>query len=177
MNLSVKGILTGAGLALVGLSGSARAQATPATASIQATATVATALTATPVQNLDFGATFGGIARTVLPADATSGEFTLTGGADAEVSVTFPTPPASLTGPVGSTPIPIAFGAASGGHNIAGTRAGATSFDPSVALVTRLDATTGNLSVYLGGTVSPAANQMAGSYANTINLSAAYTGN
>jgi hypothetical protein len=33
------------------------------------------------------------------------------------------------------------------------------------------------LSVYVGGTVSPAANQVAGTYTGTINLSAAYTGN
>jgi len=153
----------------------AQAQATPATASINAQAVVQTALTASTVRGLDFGATFGGIARTVLPTDVTSGEVTLTGGANAEVAVTFTSLPATLTGP--GTPIPLAYGAGAAAHNAAGTRAGATTFDPSVGGTTRLNAATGLLSVYLGGTVTPAANQTAGTYTGTVTLSAAYTGN
>ena len=174
MNVSVKGALAGAAL-LAGTMTTAQAQATPATASINAQAVVQTALTASTVRGLDFGATFGGIARTVLPTDVTSGEVTLTGGANAEVAVTFTSLPVTLTGP--GTPIPLAYGAGAAAHNAAGTRAGATTFDPSVGGTTRLNAATGLLSVYLGGTVTPAANQTAGTYTGTVNLSAAYTGN
>jgi hypothetical protein len=174
MNVSVKGALAGAAL-LAGTMTTAQAQATPATASINAQAVVQTALTASTARGLDFGATFGGIARTVLPTDVTSGEVTLTGGANAEVAVTFTSLPATLTGP--GTPIPLAYGAGAAAHNAAGTRAGATTFDPSVGGTTRLNAATGLLSVYLGGTVTPAANQTAGTYTGTVNLSAAYTGN
>lgn len=173
MNVSVKGALAGAAL-LAGTLSTAQAQ-TPATASINAQAIVQTALAASTVRGLDFGATFGGIARTVLPTDVTSGEVTLTGGANAEVAVTFTSLPATLTGP--GAPIPLAYGAGAGAHNTAGTRAGATTFDPSVGATTRLNNSTGLLSVYVGGTVTPAANQVAGTYTGTINLSAAYTGN
>jgi hypothetical protein len=174
MNVTVRGALAGAVL-LVGAMSTAQAQATPATASIPAQAVVQTALTATTVRGLDFGATFGGIARTVLPTDVTSGEVTLTGGANAEVAVTFTTLPATLTGP--GAPIPLTYGANAAAYNAAGTRAGATTFDPVSGKTTRLNNTTGLLSLYLGGTVTPAANQVAGTYNGTVNLSAAYTGN
>src|SRR5215212_4619687 len=174
MNVSVKGAFAGAAV-LLGVATSAQAQATPATASIPAQAVVQTALTATTVRGLDFGSTFGGITRTVLPTDVTSGEVTLTGGANAEVAVTFTSLPATLTGP--GAPIPLAYGAGAAASNTAGTRAGATTFDPSVGTTTRLNNATGLLSVYVGGTVAPAANQVAGTYTGTINLSAAYTGN
>lgn len=174
MNVSVKGVLAGAALVACAM-GTAQAQATPATASIPAQAVVQTALTAATVRGLDFGATFGGIARTVLPTDVSSGEVTLTGGANAEVAVTFTSLPATLTGP--GTPIPLTYGANAAAYNPAGTRAGATTFDPSVGRTTRLNNTTGLLSLYLGGTVTPPANQAAGTYTGTVNLSAAYTGN
>src|SRR5215207_8226235 len=98
MNVSVKGAFAGAAL-LLGAATSAQGQATPATASIPAQAVVQTALTASTVRGLDFGSTFGGITRTVLPTDVSSGEVTLTGGANAEVAVTFTALPATLTGP------------------------------------------------------------------------------
>lgn len=175
MTLSVKGAVVGAAVMLVGAMSTAQAQATPATASITATAVVETALSAANVQDLDFGATFGGIARTVLPTDVTSGEVGLTGAPNAEVTVSFTTLPAVLTGP--GVDIPLTYGATAAAYNVAGTRAGATAFDPSAGSTTRLNNATGLLSIYLGGTVSPAANQTAGTYTNTINLSAAYTGN
>lgn len=174
MNVSVKGALAGAALVFGALS-SAQAQATPATASIPAQAVVQTALTAATVQGLDFGSTFGGIARTVLPTDVTSGEVAFTGGSNAEITITFTALPATLTGP--GTPIPLTYGANAAATNAAGTRAGATTFDPSVARTVRLNNTTGLLSLYLGGTVTPPANQAAGTYTGTVNLSAAYTGN
>lgn len=175
MNVSAKGALVGAALMVAGVVGTAQAQATPATASINATADVQSVLTASAVQDLDFGATFGGIAKTVLPNDVTSGEVGLSGSPNAEVTVSFTTLPAILTGP--GTDIPLTYGANAAAFSAAGTRAGSTPFDPSTGTTTRLDATNGVLSVYLGGTVSPAANQTAGTYTNSITLSAAYTGN
>lgn len=174
MNVSVKGAFAGAAL-LLGAMSTAQAQATPATASIPAQAVVQTALSAATVQGLDFGSTFGGIARTVLPTDVTSGEVTFTGGANAEITITFTTLPATLTGP--GAPIPLTYGASAAATNPAGTRAGATTFDPTAGRTVRLNNTTGLLSLYLGGTVTPPANQAAGTYVGTVDLSAAYTGN
>ncbi|HEX3235888.1 MAG TPA: DUF4402 domain-containing protein [Gemmatimonadales bacterium] len=174
MNVSVKGAFAGAALVLGAMS-TAQAQATPATASIPAQAVVQTALTATTVRGLDFGSTFGGIARTVLPSDVTSGEVGFGGGANAEITITFTSLPATLTGP--GTAIPLTYGSTAAATNPAGTRAGSTTFDPTVARTVRLNNSTGLLSLYLGGTVTPPANQAPGTYTGTVNLSAAYTGN
>ena len=149
MNGSVKGAFAGAAL-MLGAMSTVQAQATPATASIPAQAVVQTALTASTVQGLDFGSTFGGIARTVLPADVTSGEVGFGGGANSEITITFTSLPATLTGP--GTAIPLTYGSNSAATNPAGTRAGSTTFDPAVARTVRLNATTGLLSLYLGGT-------------------------
>jgi Domain of unknown function (DUF4402) len=174
MNVSVKGALAGAAL-LLGVMSTAQAQATPATASIPAQAVVQTALTAATVRGLDFGSTFGGIAKTILPSDVSSGEVAFTGGPDAEITVTFTTLPATLAGP--GTPLPLTYGANAAATNPAGTRTGASTFDPTVPRTVRLNTTTGLLSLYLGGTVTPPANQAAGTYTGTVNVSAAYTGN
>src|SRR5215212_9052994 len=151
MNVSVKGAFAGAAL-LLGAAASAQAQATPATASIPAQAIVQTALTASTVRGLDFGSTFGGITRTVLPTDVTSGEVGFGGGANAEISITFTSLPATLTGP--GTPIPLTYGASAAATNPAGVRTGATTFDPTAGRVTRLSSG-GLLSLFLGGTVTP----------------------
>jgi len=175
MSFYAKGALAGAALILAGVASTAQAQATPATASITATATVQTALSAARVTDLDFGATFGGIAKTVLPTDVSSGEIGLTGAPNAEVTVSFTTLPSVLTGPGAN--IPLTYGANAGAFSAAGTRAGATTFDPATGATTRLNNASGLMSVYLGGTVSPAVNQVAGTYTGTVNFSAAYTGN
>ncbi|HEX6615084.1 MAG TPA: DUF4402 domain-containing protein [Gemmatimonadales bacterium] len=175
MNVYAKGALAGVALMVAGVVSTAQAQATPATASITATATVQTALAAAKVTDLDFGATFGGIAKTVLPTDVSSGEIGLTGANNAEVTVSFTSLPAVLTGP--GTNIPVTYGANAGAFSAAGSRVGATTFDPATGATTRLSNATGLLSVYLGGTVTPAAAQAAGTYTGTVNFSAAYTGN
>ena len=174
MNVYAKGALAGAALMLAGVM-SAQAQATPATASITATATVQTALSAARVTDLDFGATFGGIAKTVLPTDVSSGEISLTGAPNAEVTVSFTSLPGVLTGP--GVNIPLTYGANGAAYSAAGVRAGASTFDPATGATTRLNNATGLMRVFLGGTVSPAAAQAAGTYTNTVNFSAAYTGN
>ena len=52
-----------------------------------------------------------------------------------------------------------------------------TTFDPSGGLTEFLDAASGELFVWIGGTVSPAAAQPAGVYTATIVLDVVYTGN
>jgi len=71
--------------------------------------------------------------------------------------------------------LPVAFTAL---HNTIADPTGGTTFTPSVGVAaTNLDATTGQLHVYVGGTVTAAANQVAGSYSAQVELTAAYTGN
>lgn len=156
-------------LALTALASQAQAQS----ASIGARATVQQALTITAVDSLLFGAAFPNTTRAILPTDASSGSFTLSGAANAEVSLTF-TLPANLT--FGANNLPVTFGAGVAGYNTANSRAGLTVFDPSVAINTRLDAALGFLYVFIGGSVSPVA-QPAGDYTGAITLATAYTGN
>jgi hypothetical protein len=147
----------------------ARAQS----AQIGARATVQQALTISAVDSLLLGAAFPGTTRTVLPSDAASGSYSLSGAANAEVSLTF-TLPANLT--FGANNLPVTFGAASAGYNTSNSRAGLTLFNPSAVATTRLDGTTGSLYVFIGASVSPTT-QPAGSYTGAITLATAYTGN
>jgi len=167
----MKKILAGAAavLALTTLAGQAQAQS----ASIGARATVQTALTISAVDSLLFGAAFPNTTRNILPSDAASGSFTLAGTANAEVTLTF-TLPATLS--FGANTLPVSFGAASAGYNVANSRAGVTAFDPNAVATTRLDVATGNLYVFIGGSVSPTT-EPAGSYTGSITLATAYTGN
>jgi hypothetical protein len=168
----MKKYLAGAALALA-LTTLAGQQAQAQSASIGARASVQQALTVSAVDSLIFGAVFPGTTRTILPADASSGSFTLAGATNAEVNVTF-TLPANLT--FGANNLPITFSPTSAARNTAGFRAGSTAFDPAAAMTTRLDGATGNLYVFVGGAVSPTI-QPAGSYTAAITLTAAYTGN
>jgi hypothetical protein len=157
-------------LAMVAVSRDAMAQS----ANITASAQVAQALTVSSNGNLDFGTVINGFNRTVAPADATSGGFSLLGGANAEVTLTF-TLPANLAGPGGN--LPISFGAGSAGWALTNSRVGLNTFDPSTGPgPVRLDGTSGEMYVFIGGTVAPVA-LSAGTYSATITLGAAYTGN
>lgn len=143
-----------------------------ASANLGASATVAAALSASVVQSLAFGTVIPNFTRTVLVTDPTAGIVQFTGGLNAEVNVTFPTLPATLSDGVNTLPI----GTYSAAHSL--TQAGAqTGFAPAGGATTRLDAGTGLLFVHVGATVSPAAAQVAGLYSGTIVVQAAYTGN
>lgn len=171
MRTTMKGTM----LVLAGLTAAAMlpSAANAQSASIGARATVQAALTVSAVDSLILGAAFPNTTRTVLPSDASSGSFSLAGAANAEVSLSF-TLPASLSDGVNS--LPISFSATSAGYNVANSRVGLTAFNPAVAQLTRLDVATGNLYVFIGGSVSPTT-EPAGSYTGSITLAAAYTGN
>lgn len=156
-------------LTLTALAGQAQAQS----AQIGARATVQQALTISAVDSLLFGAAFPGTTRNVLPSDAASGSFSLNGAANAEVTLTF-TLPANLV--YSGNNLPVTFAATSAGYNVANSRAGLTLFNPSAVATTRLDGTSGDLYVFIGGSVSPTT-QPAGSYTGAITLATAYTGN
>jgi len=163
-----------AGAAVAALALAPNVAAAQATASIGARADVQIALTATAVDSLIFGNVFPGTTKNILPTDATSGSFQITGAANAAVTVDFSLP-AALSDGVGNT-LPITFGATSAAYNQLNSRAGAGLFDPASTLTANLDATGGNLYVFIGGSVSPTT-EPAGTYKGTITLTTAYTGN
>jgi len=158
-------------LAVLATSGTAMA----VTGDITATATVLQPLSVTNnLRDLDFGNVFPGVPASVLYSDATSGKWQVNGIAGAEVDLTF-TLPATLTS--GPNNMAIGFAAGDAAWHDADLVGSATSFDPTVGATEDLNAATGDMFVWIGGTVSPAGNQVAGVYTGTITLDATYTGN
>ena len=145
------------------------AGASAQSANINATATVYQALTVTGARALDFGSVFPGVAKSIVVSDATSGRFDLTGQASANVNVSF-TLPTNLTSGANNLPI----GTWTGCTNPTNSTAGCTSFTPSASATPTAMSGAGALVVWVGGTVSPAANQAAGSYTGVVTLTAAY---
>jgi hypothetical protein len=147
-----------------------RAQAT-----VQATGTVLQ-----PIQmsgtNLSFGNNiFPGIDKQVTRTNTNAAQFDISGEAGKEIVANF-TLPSDLTD--GANNLPIVFNALDAAHaGISTDQSSATSFDPNSPLTTTLDATSGELYVWLGGTVTPDKNQPAGTYSADITLDIAYTGN
>jgi hypothetical protein len=165
-------ILFGVATALAPASAAAQANQTDSD-QITATAVVATPIAVTGLLDLDFGTVMPSFGRTILVSDATAGHFQVDGSASAEISLAFSILPTDLTDGVNN--LPVAFTAL---HNTIADPTGGTTFTPSVGVAaTNLDATTGQLHVYVGGTVTAAANQVAGSYSAQVELTAAYTGN
>lgn len=143
-----------------------------ATASITASATVAGALTATNLRDLSFGTVIPGFTRTVVPTDATSGHFQIDGGVNAEVQVQFTSLPSELSD--GTNLLSITYTST---YNSTDAGGSGTTFVPASGVTTRLDAATGQLHIYMGGSIVVPAGQPAGLYQETITLSASYTGN
>jgi hypothetical protein len=152
--------------------------AQPNNATIQATATVLTPLTVTATADLDFGTNvFPSVNASVLPTDGTAGQFDLAGVANAEVDLDFGTLPGVLngSGAAAGDNLTISFSATDAGYGT--SQPAQTPFDPAAGAQPRLDAGTGLLSVWIGGTVAPRADQTAGPYAADITLTVNYTGN
>jgi hypothetical protein len=170
----MKRILTPAALAVLAAGAVAVAPSpAKAQASITATATVATALTVTAGNNLDFQLVIPGFTKTVAVSDATAGTFTLAGGAGAEVALSFTSLPANLDDGLGDL-LPISYTAV---HNTVNDPVtGATAFAPGSGSTTNLSGT-GQLWVFLGGTVDATSQFTAGTYTGTVTMTAAYTGN
>ena len=151
--------------ALLSLATAAEAQS----ANSNATAVVSQAMTVTGARTLDFGNVFPGVSKAIAVADPTSGRFDLTGQASANVNLTF-TLPTNLTSGANNLPI----GTWTGCTNATNTTAGCSSFTPSGSASPTAFSGAGALFVWVGGTVTPAANQAAGTYNGTVTLTAAY---
>ncbi len=158
-------------LGMSALAAPAAAQTT-ATASIIATAFVSgvAPLTASGVNNLNFGTVTAGGTKTPSSLASDAGRFSISGEPLAPVTVSF-TLPSVLTGPASGT-IPISFSATDG---LRWTAFPATfvSFNPNAPLVTPLDAL-GNLLIGISGTVSPITGTTTGTYTGTVTLTVTY---
>lgn len=155
--------------------GASTASAQTAQGSIQATAQVLTALSVRSAGDLDFGLVVQGISKSVnasAPAAGTSsGKFTIAGQAAQPVNVTFTALPANLTS--GGNTLPITY---TGIHNTTNSAAGGTAFTPSTGVPSTPLSGTGNLYVFMGGTVTPGGTQASGNYSGTVTMQVAYVG-
>jgi hypothetical protein len=162
-------------LALVTVATTAGAQATPQAATIDVSARVSTQLANNVQQHLNFGTIFPGIAKAISPADVVAGRFELRGDQNAGISYSFelidhlalPGTPPAATMPIGTW------------LTCSSTTSSASSCSPVSAagsFTATLGGAGGTLYVFIGATVSPAADQADGLYGGKITMTAAYTG-
>jgi spore coat protein U-like protein len=148
-------------------------QADAQSSTITATATVLTALNVTGVDDLDFGLVPPGFTKDVLVTDAGVGTFDITGSANAEVTLTFTQLPVNLQDALLNN-LPITYAGVYNTIDDAGTGA---ALNTGGATTANLDAATGELYIFLGGTVDAGASPPNGTYNGTVELTVAYTGN
>lgn len=158
-------------IALIGLADVARAQ-TSLTATVTATATVNAAISVANTKTLSFGAVTQNEAKTVSATDAAAGQLVFSGTPSSPASVTFMSIPSSLSGPGGAQ---LRIDGFSGYFNTSNSTSGGTAFVPSpVAQAAGVSSPTGQLYIFFGATVHPAAEQPTGAYTATIVMQVAY---
>ncbi len=166
----------GAALLWVATPGLTRGQASSAQVSADAVV-VTVGMTITPLRDLAFGSVPKGLPTTVAPTAANAGEWQVSGGANAFVSIgfTLPTVLDNIQAVPGTT-MPISFGnTAARWRRANNDPAGATAFDPNVGTTGRLGPPPNpTLYIWVGGTVSPSATQLPGIYTGTVIVSLAY---
>ena len=134
------------------------------------TAKVRLALSVQKTQDLDLGFVIKGTTKTVLSSDAAAAAFTVTGDVSAPVTVTVGFPVNLISGSnnltfTGQIPMYSTSNLQSGASSTGFTLTGGTA---------TTDGTSGNLYLWMGGGVSPLANQATGDYTGTINVSVIY---
>jgi hypothetical protein len=163
--------LTIAALIVVGTSVSLKAQ----TSNINATADVQQAISFNAVSNLAFGTVLPGNDKSITKETVgDAGSFDIDGTSSQAVTIGF-TLPTQLTSANASATMPIQFSTTDAGWDGDGTPATLTAFDPSVSYGGASFDGTGNLFIFLGGTVQPTITQAAASdYTAVITLNISY---
>lgn len=142
------------------------------TANVNATANVYSPLSLTVVDNLDFGGLVAGESKTITNDNVGAGVVQVEGPTGVGVDISF-TLPSNLSD--GTNDLPVSFGTTSAGYNVENNTSGITDFDPnSGATNISLDGTTGDLFVYIGGTVTAGGSQATGTYTETIVVTVNY---
>lgn len=141
-------------------------------ASINATANVTgiAPLSASGVNDLNFGSVNAGTPKTPSSLSADAGRFNISGQASTPVTVTFALP--TVLNGAGSSTIPITFGG-SDGLEWSTFPTTFTTFNPNAAHFTSLNGS-GNLIIGISGTVSPPLLTTTGTYTGTITLTVQY---
>ena len=125
-------------------------------------------ITVSGIRDLAFGGVIRGVATHVAPSDAVkSGQFRFVTAIGNQVRLQF-TLPTRLNGPSGGR-LPISFGTTDGIAVGSGPTSVPVTFNPNSAQTFTIVTST-TINVFIGGTVTPAANQTFGAYTNTITL-------
>ncbi len=157
------------GLAAAAMFGTTSVYAQSQTGNVTATATVQQPINVTGAINLAFGNVFPGVAKVIAVNAAGAGRFDVTGQASTPMLLTFVLP-ANLTSGVNNLPI----GTWTGHHNTVNAPTGGTNFTPSAGTTNSTFSAGGTLFVFVGATVTPAANQAAGAYSGTVQMTVTY---
>lgn len=154
------------------------------TANGAGTARIVTVITVTATQNLNFGEVYPGIPKEMgYNRDDSSGIFTITGEASAEINLDLVLPEyLALTN--GSDRMSVVFDDASAAidtttttPSLVGSSNGWINQDPRNLPAAAVIGSGGVTRLYIGGRVAPSSAQTAGSYTGDIVLSVSYTGN
>ena len=148
-------------------------------ATIQAIATVLPSLTVTGDHNLDFGTVFPGTDKSVDKATlGSAGEFHIQGNNNSEITLDF-TLPAQLDHATVTTAMVVLFAAIDASYD---DESGGGQSSPTGILDPRVQTTidlgpTGQMDLWIGGTVQPTLTQTGGDYSGDLTLTVTYTGN
>lgn len=144
------------------------------TATATATAEVEAVLGVNADADLSFGTVSqGDVVRPELDS-GDAAQFLITGAEGEEVSVDFVGLPTELED--GAETIPLTFGADDAGWNTTDDAAGATTYDPATQLTENLEATSGELFIWLTGEIEVGDPQPAGTYVADLTIEVSYTG-
>lgn len=146
-------------------------------ATIQAVATVISALTVTGSNDLNFGNVTPGTPKSVAKTDfGTAGEWSLSGPAAAEVQITF-TLPDSLHSATAAMPVTFLASDASYEDGTGGGQAApAGNLNPLNTNLVNLSAVDGSMTVWIGGQTTPSAGQAGGNYSADVEIIVSLTG-
>jgi hypothetical protein len=124
-------------------------------------------------RNLDFGNVNKNASKHILPTDGTAGKWEIAGQANKNIQIDFTLPSVLSSG--GNT-LAISFDATDAGYTENPDGYSQSSFSP-VQRISPAIGSSGKIYVFIGGTVTAASNQTAGSYTGSITISVQYTGN
>jgi hypothetical protein len=147
-------------------------------ATIQALATVVSSLRVVGTNNLQFGTVTPGVNKSV---DKTTigfaGEWTIDGGGNAELAISWVLPDSMFTADTLSA-MRISFSSTDASYGSLSSQQSSPlgTLDPNGPVTRRL-AAAGEMLIWIGGTVYPRISQTGGNYAADILISVAYTGN
>lgn len=148
------------------------------TATIQAVATVISAMTVTGTNDLNFGNVTPGTPKAVDKTDfGTAGEWSIAGPTAAEVQISFVLPDSLRTA---TTAMQVTFLATDASYEDGtggGQAAPAGNINPQNTNLVNLSGVDGSMTVWIGGLTSPSVGQAGGNYSADIEITVTLTGN